>query len=269
MEGKKISLLVVNIIIVMLLAIPIVIAQPEPPENSYKTDFIAGGGQDGMGYDAGDIFVWIMDGYIYVQIQTNGDWLLNETHVHIDCSNEFDDGIDDIPTNKKGLPKIGKFEYKSELLFEETEQTFSEAIGDIEEYQFFIAVHGVVLSDVNGTESAWCEGIEFNEDCSWSMYVLFQDFEELTAQLGMDVFISREPTYYPLWGTANGGVAPYNYSWDLDMDGIYDDAYGDSIIINGEDFWLPDSQNTIGFRVEDNIGQVAFDTAIVIMIDLT
>jgi len=101
------------------------------------------------------------------------------------------------------------------------------------------------------------------------MYISLPAMDELTAELGEEVFFTREPSYFPLWGIAYGGIPPYNYSWDLDNDSDFTDAYGDFILADGTSLWIPDTYNSIGFRVTDSIGQVAFDTAKTYYMDQT
>jgi len=58
---------------------------------------------------------------------------------------------------------------------------------------------------------------------------------------------------------ATGGQAPYTYAWDLDEDGMYDDAIGQY----PQGTWSIPGTYTIGLRVTDDLSDTAFDTAIV------
>jgi hypothetical protein len=263
MDGKKKPLLVAGLILMLL--IPSAISQSAPPVDAYKTDLIADGGSDGMKYDAGDIFVWMEDETLFVKFVTNGDWSLFESHLHIDKSGLLDDGIDDIPTNRKGSPKVGRFEYQTFHNPGVSDILFSEFIGEIEADQLiYISAHAVVNSTIYGMESSWGDGIRFTDKGSWAMYFTFTDLVELTAELD-ELYFSREVTSFPLWGSANGGIEPYTFSWDLDNDLIFDDAFGDFIIVDGTNFgWISGSyNNVIRLKVEDSTGRVSYDESIV------
>ncbi|GAJ20359.1 unnamed protein product, partial [marine sediment metagenome] len=58
--------------------------------------------------NVGTVSVWNDDDYLYVTYNTTGDWVLTETHLHVACSEG------DIPQNKKGNPKPGKFMHNME-----------------------------------------------------------------------------------------------------------------------------------------------------------
>jgi len=58
-------------------------------------------------------------------------------------------------------------------------------------------------------------------------------------------------------GSAVGGVSPYTFEWDLDNDGFYDDATGQS----ASKSWSTIGTYTIGLKVTDNIGTTDTDTA--------
>ena len=268
MEGKIIALLVVSML--MLLGNQLGIADFMPPINAYKTNLISGGGGNEIGFNAGDVLIWIEDETVHVQFKTEDDWTLLESHLHIDSSGAKGDGLDDFPTTKKGLPKIGLFEYQNLHDSLTTEYLYTETVEGLhDDALFYIAAHAVVTSAVNGIESAWGNGIRFTEKRSWAMYISYPEIEELIAELGEEVFFAREPSYFPLWGIAYGGVPPYNYSWDLDNDSEYTDAFGDFIFVDGTSLWIPDIYNSIGFRVTDSIGQVAYDTAKTYFMDQT
>jgi PKD repeat protein len=58
-------------------------------------------------------------------------------------------------------------------------------------------------------------------------------------------------------GNAIGGVLPYTFEWDLDNDGDYDDATGQT----ASKSWSTVGTYTIGLKVTDNIGTTDTDTA--------
>ena len=58
-------------------------------------------------------------------------------------------------------------------------------------------------------------------------------------------------------GNAVGGATPYTFKWDLDNDGYYDDASGQT----ASKSWSNTGTYTIGVKVTDNIGTTDTDTA--------
>jgi len=62
-------------------------------------------------------------------------------------------------------------------------------------------------------------------------------------------------------GSASGGASPYTYAWDLDNDGVYDDAVGQSITHS----WSVADTYTIGLQVTDGASATATDTATVVV----
>jgi uncharacterized repeat protein (TIGR01451 family)/fimbrial isopeptide formation D2 family protein len=60
-------------------------------------------------------------------------------------------------------------------------------------------------------------------------------------------------------GDAIGGIPPYNYSWDLDNDFVYDDAYGKTT----SNSWDSAGTFTIRLKVTDDIGSFDTDTSTV------
>ena len=62
-------------------------------------------------------------------------------------------------------------------------------------------------------------------------------------------------------GSASGGTSPYDYYWDLDEDGQFDDAEG-NIITNS---WNEEGTYTIWLKVVDDFGNIDIDYAVVII----
>jgi uncharacterized repeat protein (TIGR01451 family) len=58
-------------------------------------------------------------------------------------------------------------------------------------------------------------------------------------------------------GSAQGGVSPYSYAWDLDNDGQYDDGTGKTVSKS----WTTPGTYTIGLKVTDDRGTEDTDTA--------
>lgn len=81
-------------------------------EEPYKTDLIA----DQI-YDVGNVTVWNINDTIFVKYMTTGEWLINETHLHIECE------LYDIP-QENGNPIIAEFDYQSIHEIGVTEYTY-------------------------------------------------------------------------------------------------------------------------------------------------
>ena len=62
----------------------------------------------GQNIDAGTVEVWHDGTHLYVRYTTTGDWLLEETHVHVAES------LAEVPTAGNGQPIPGQFDYKAE-----------------------------------------------------------------------------------------------------------------------------------------------------------
>ncbi|HEY90579.1 MAG TPA: PKD domain-containing protein [Dehalococcoidia bacterium] len=82
--------------------------------------------------------------------------------------------------------------------------------------------------------------------------------EPLTAEAG-GPYSGTAGTAISLSGSASGGTAPYTYAWDLDNDGEYDDATGDS----PSHTWATAGDYTISLEVTDDASATATDTATV------
>jgi Ca-activated chloride channel family protein len=138
-------------------------------------NLIADGGDEYL--DVGDVTIWQDATNVYVKYVTTGGWEMTETHLHVD------DAVADIPQNKKGNPKIGKFDYSNVHSPAVTEYTYtipwSLSSGDI----LYIAAHAVVRKEtgqddegnpIYREETAWGEGTGFNGN-SWAMYIKYED----------------------------------------------------------------------------------------------
>jgi len=72
----------------------------------FTMDLIAGGGSQDGATDIGDVQVWEDSGNLHVKyVVTEPNWVITHVHFHVA------DSPDDIPQNKGGNPKIGKFDY--------------------------------------------------------------------------------------------------------------------------------------------------------------
>jgi hypothetical protein len=102
--------------------------------------------------------------YIYVTYQTDGDWLITETHLDVAAQPE------DLKQTPKGNAIPGRFAYQSE--HDPGVETVTYAI-DWTAWpsgsQLYLAAHSVVVSS-SGSETAWGEGIDFPGK-NWAMYI--------------------------------------------------------------------------------------------------
>jgi hypothetical protein len=105
--------------------------------------------------------------FLYVTYQTDGDWLIAETHLDVATRPE------DLQQTPKGNPVAGKFAYKSE--HDPAVSTVSHTI-DLAAWpsgtQLYLAAHSVVVSAF-GSETAWGEGMAFPGN-NWAMYFPYQ-----------------------------------------------------------------------------------------------
>jgi hypothetical protein len=101
--------------------------------------------------------------YVYVTYQTDGNWLITETHLDIATRPE------DLKQTSKGNAVPGRFAYKSE--HDPGVTTMTHTI-DLTAWppgtQLYLAAHSVVVSDF-GSETAWGEGLDFPGN-NWAMY---------------------------------------------------------------------------------------------------
>ncbi|PWH83562.1 hypothetical protein DIS18_03130 [Algibacter marinivivus] len=125
-------------------------------EHCYSVSLIAG-----QHYDIGNVTVDIDGNILTITYVTNGDWVLNATHLHI--TNCEEDGF---PTTGANNPKIGHFDYSGEHDNGTTEVIYTIDIGDITGELCF-AAHAEV--DGPSEETAWAEGEDFGGN-SWAMY---------------------------------------------------------------------------------------------------
>ncbi|NOR59789.1 MAG: hypothetical protein GQ469_04035 [Methanosarcinales archaeon] len=103
---------------------------------------------------------------------TEVDWEMTETHLHV--------ATDESPilVTNKGNPKVGKFDYSSSTVHE---YTIPIPDGCVVGNDVTIAAHAAVQlfegvvegEEVYRDESAWGEGVEFNEDRNWAMYFTY------------------------------------------------------------------------------------------------
>ena len=117
------------------------------------TDLYAGREQNIVG----DVHVRRSGHLLIVAYSTDSDWLITETHLAIGTT------FEDIPTNKKGSPRIGHFPYQSE---HPGGTDFHQYAINLYDYfpdgnwrgqTLFIAAHAVVAHPELGEETAWAD----------------------------------------------------------------------------------------------------------------
>jgi hypothetical protein len=104
---------------------------------------------------------------LYVTYQTDGNWLITETHLDVATRPE------DLKQTRKGNAVPGRFAYSSE--HDPGVVTVTHTI-DLAAWpsgtQLFIAAHSVVVS-ASGSETAWAEGLDFPGN-NWAMYISYE-----------------------------------------------------------------------------------------------
>ena len=105
--------------------------------------------------------------YLYVTYQTDGNWLITETHLDVATRPE------DLKQTSKGNAVPGRFAYSSE--HDPGVVTVTHTI-DLAAWPsgtpLFLAAHSVVVS-ASGSETAWAEGLDFPGN-NWAMYFSYE-----------------------------------------------------------------------------------------------
>ena len=125
----------------------------------------------------------------------NGDWLIVEIHTH--AVNE--DDCSTVPQTGKGNPKVGRFDFGTEVTVAAAVDTLSHTIlnldgddGTVDNDIVCIAAHAVVFDDTDGgtrqenfdntEETAWGDGdggTEFASDRQWATFFTVDVVAEL------------------------------------------------------------------------------------------
>jgi hypothetical protein len=129
---------------------------------SMETTLIAG-----QNIPVGSVTIENDEQYLYVTYQTDGDWLITETHLDVATHPE------DLKQTPKGNAIPGRFAYKTD--HSPGVSTVIHAI-DLSAWpsasQLYVAAHSVVVS-ASGSETAWAEGLDF-PGSDWAMYVAYE-----------------------------------------------------------------------------------------------
>ena len=171
---KKNSLKVLSVVIFFLGSLAfgnLYASSIDPPPGAYEGPLVAGQYKD----YAGKIFVWNDSENLYVKFWTNADNVIPETHLAIVCNPS------EIPTTKKGNPKIGHFPYYSEHEPPVHEYTHIIPLEYIGCSEIIIAAHCVIQclhQDIS--ETAWGGGLSsfpwtnlFPSSKRWALYIQY------------------------------------------------------------------------------------------------
>ena len=166
MKANKITLVLATIGLLALMVTP-VLANGNGGNGEYTSDLYAGRDHNVVGL----VTVDRIGDTLYVTYETTGCWSLVETHLVVASSYE------EIPTTKKGNPKIGHFPYATE--HDPMVTTFTYEV-PVDDGMLYIAAHAVVYCDCSGVyETAWGQGdnaLDFPGN-SWALYFTFPDPE--------------------------------------------------------------------------------------------
>jgi hypothetical protein len=112
----------------------------------YQTELIAG-----QNIEIGLLDVFISDGNVTVVYSTDGDWVIDATHLYIG-------DLADLPTTQNGSPQIGQFPYSGIHNIYTTFVTYvGPALGEGE--CVYIAAHAEATNMVTGqNETVWAAG---------------------------------------------------------------------------------------------------------------
>jgi hypothetical protein len=111
-------------------------------------------------------------GPLEVTFNLTGGWTMTESHVYAGPE-------EDIPTNRPGAPKVGKFPFQ-ETHLNVTEYTYYIPVNSTE--NFAIAAHCVVNN--NGSETGWASGDKTFNDKGWGTYISnFYSISNFTANI--------------------------------------------------------------------------------------
>ncbi len=123
-----------------------------------ETDLIAG-----QYADSGNVTATEVNGNLDITYNTEGDWVLVETHLYVGTQA-------DMPANNPGNPRIGQFPYATEHDAGTTTYTYSDLWEIPQGECIWVAAHAVVYNTVTGEEeTAWANGEDIDGN-SWAMW---------------------------------------------------------------------------------------------------
>ncbi|MGR5140231.1 hypothetical protein ACQKPX_00965 [Photobacterium sp. DNB23_23_1] len=186
----------------------------------------------GQTIDAGTVTISNDENNLYVTFSTANDWLLKTTHLHVSTS------LAGIPTNKKGNPKIGNFDYQTEHSPYATTFTYTILKTDLNlgsNNSLVIAAHAEVVkinenNEVIESETGWGDGKPFVDRGSWATYIEYtwQDCNsnppttktETAFAYGANLAkcfldITDEESNFNRWGWTNGPLTEGTYYFDI------------------------------------------------------
>jgi len=125
----------------------------------------------GQNIDVGTVTYGIDDNAnFYVTYATTGDWMISEAHM-------FAGEKKDMPVNKPGRPKIGKFPFNETYDPWVNTVTFTKPLTELppaEDPGFVVATHAVVHNTANNQqETAWGDGDNTFCDKGWGWYTVY------------------------------------------------------------------------------------------------
>jgi len=144
----------------------------------------------GQHINVGTVTVTNTETEIVVTYETNGDWLITETHLDVELD------YSGLNTTKKGNPIPGQFTYHASHSSPVASDSFTIGnFGWTVGSPIYIAAHAVVTSS-QGTETAWGEGLDFPGN-NWGMYfnytVQAQQLNNGVLQFSNAVYAVDEP----------------------------------------------------------------------------
>ncbi len=171
---KKILTFILALLVLAACQRPTDTGQPADKWNGYgslKSGEIVKTLWAGQNIDVGTVTYGIDDNAnFYVTCQTTGDWLISEAHM-------FAGDKADMPVNKPGKPKIGKFPNSGTYDPWVNSVTFTVPLSELppaEDPGFVVATHAVVHNTSNNQEeTAWGDGEFKFSDKGWGWYATY------------------------------------------------------------------------------------------------
>lgn len=124
----------------------------------------------GRNIDVGTVTYGIdNDANFYVTYSCTGGWMLSETHM-------FAGDKKDMPLNRPGRPKIGRFPHSTDHNPWVSSYTYYVPLTELppaEEPGFVVATHSVVQNPNGGDETAWGDGAHTFTDKGWGWYDVY------------------------------------------------------------------------------------------------